>query len=50
MTNQTDTTMFTCFATHAKTYTAKKFYTWSPYAAKQKAQKWLKEMDGKKAA
>jgi len=49
MRNQTDTTMFTCFATYGKTYKTRKFYTVTPYAAKQKAQKWFKEME-KKAA
>ena len=50
MTNQTNTTMFTCTATHGKTYQTRKFITFHPGGANQKAKKWLAKMDERKAA
>ena len=49
MTNKTHTTMFTCFATHGKTYQSKKFFSLNMNANK-KAKKWLAQMDARKAA
>jgi hypothetical protein len=49
MTNQTNTTFFTCTATSAVTFETKKFFSIFANKAHEAAREWLKEQD-KKAA
>ncbi len=49
MTNQTNTTMFTCTATHGKTYKTRKFFSLNMNANK-KAKAWLAKMDDTRKA